>query len=110
MLEVLDKSTAEKVALVKTHLDIGTQMKEYRLSLCINEDALKTQILNPGDLPPCTLHAKMRLTERMINMLILAGMRKAIPAKKFKVFCEEVEDVVNTTTLKRANVKSNTVK
>ena len=110
MLKVLDKPTTEKVSLVKKHLHIAMQVKEYRSSLRINEEALKTQLLNPGDLPPCTLHAKMRLTERMIKMLILAGMRLAMPAKKFKAFCEEVEDVVNTTILKRANVKSNTGK
>ena len=106
MLEVLDKSTSEKVALLKTHLDIGALVKEYRSALRINEQALKSQILNPGDLPPCTLHAKMRLTERMIKMLILAGMRLAMPAKKFKEFCEKVEEVVNTNILRRAHVKS----
>ena len=67
-------------------------------------------LLNPEDLPSCTIHAKMRLAERMIKMMILAGMRLAMPAKKFKDFCEKVKDVVNTNILRRAHVKSPTGK
>ena len=59
MLEVLDKTNTKKVKLLKRHLDIAAIVKEYCSSLCIKEDALKQQILNPGDLPPCALHAKM---------------------------------------------------
>ena len=81
-------------------------MTEYRSALRINEDALKKQILNPGDLLPCPLHAKMRMTERIIKMLILAGMRLAEPTKKFSEFCTKVEEVVNLNILKRANIKS----
>ena len=43
-------------------------------------------------------------------MLILAGMRLAMPAKKFKDFYEKVEDAVNTNILRRDHVKSPTGK
>ena len=39
-------------------------------------------------------------------MLILAGMRLAMPAKKFKEFCAKVEHVVNHKILQRANLNS----
>ena len=46
------------------------------------------------------------MTERIIKMLILAGMRLAEPTKKFSEFCTKVEEVVNLNILKRANIKS----
>ena len=78
-------------------------MKECRSSLRINEDALAKQILNPGGLPPCPLHARMRMTERIIKMLLLAGMRIAMPRRKVKEFCEKINVVVNSQVLMRSN-------
>ena len=103
MLEILDQPHKERVGRLRSHLHIASVVKECRSSLRINEDALAKQILNPGELPPCTLHAKMRMTERIIKMLLLAGMRIAMPTRKMSDFCEKVELVVNSQVLMRSN-------
>jgi len=103
---VLDESNAENVSLLQKHSDVGWMMQEYQSLLRMNANALVKQILNPGDLPSCTPHAKMRMKEKITKIFNLVNMRRVIPPAKFTEFYKKLEDAVNTKVLKQANAGS----
>jgi len=77
------------------------KVRTYRNALKNNEEAIARQLMNPGCLPLCILHAKMRKLEKFIQQVILAGMRKNSTGTKFDEYCARVEDVVNKDILGR---------
>jgi len=82
MREVLLLPTIVKVKRVREYMNAARVIKEARSSLCINKNALGQQLFNPGDLPSCSLHTRMRMAERVTKMLSLAGMRLAVTHNK----------------------------
>ena len=72
----LPKEPSDMQALLFRCLMTQRTVRKYRNALKNNEDALARQVLNPGVLALCILHAKMRMMEKLIQQLILAGMRK----------------------------------
>lgn len=97
----IPQDAAERVSLLRKCLHTAEMVRNYRNALTLNEDALGTQILNPGFLPCCILHAKMRMTEKIIQQLILCGMRDHSSGNRFVGFCKRVEHAVNTNIFGR---------
>jgi len=95
-----------KVKRVREYMNVSCVIKEARSSLRINENALGQQLFNPCDLPLCSLHARMCMVERVIKMLILAGMRLAVIHNKLTEYCQNIEDVVNTDILARSSANA----
>ena len=100
--ENLPTVSADRVPILRKCLYDGIQVKRCRSALILNEDALAVQILNPGILAICILHAKMRMAEKLVQQLILAGLRKNPSGKEFEIFCKKVEITVNNDILGRA--------
>jgi len=99
--------------LARQDMLLGSLMVQKRVrtitnALTNNEDALAKQIFNPGILACCILHAKMRMIEKFIQQLILAGMRKNPTGAAFTNFCERVEVAVNNDILGRTSINAKT--
>ena len=97
----LPPSRDDLVAKLRDCLNTGRTVRRCRNALEINEKALGKQVLNPGSLPCCILHAKMRMCEKIIQQIILAGMRKNATGQHFDNYCKKVEDMVNSEILSR---------
>ena len=48
----------------------------------------------------------MRMVEKMIQQVILAGMRKNPNGRAFKLYCDRIANVVNTQILGRSECNS----
>ena len=60
----LPKEPSDMQALLFRCLMTQRSVRKYRNALKNNEDALARQVLNPGVLALCILHAKMRMMEK----------------------------------------------
>ena len=98
----------EKICLLRDCLYTGLKVRMFCNSLLVNGDALGKQILNPGVLPMCILHAKMRMCEKLIQQLILTGMHKNLSGSSFKAYCKKVESTVNMDILGRITLHAET--
>ena len=96
------------VELFRSRLLLTRTVKKFCLALAINEKALACQIMNPGSLPPCILHGLMRMTEKILQQLMLAGLRKNPSGKMFSDYCKRVSSTVNAKILGRSEVNMNT--
>ena len=74
----------------------------------INEKALAKQLINPGNLPCCILHALMRMCEKLIQQLLLCGLRKNQRGKAFMDYCARVEATINEKVLARSEINMTT--
>ena len=90
------------------YLHTGLKVRMYCNSLLVNEDALSKQILNLGVLPMCILHAKMCMCEKLIQQLILTGMRKNLSGLSFKAYCKRVQSTVNMDILGHTTLHAET--
>ena len=96
------------VELLRSRLLLGRTVKKFRLALAINEKALACQIMNLGSLLPCILHGLMRMTEKILQQLMLAGLRKNPSGKIFSDYCKREASTVNAKILGRSEVIMNT--
>ena len=99
--ENLPNDKEQRILLLRKCLHTGIQVSWCRNDLILNKVAQATQLLNPGIFPTCILHGKMRMVEKLIHQLILAGLRKNATGQNFTQFCFRVEDTVNNDILAR---------
>ena len=76
------------------------QVSRCQNALVLDKDAQANQLLNPGILPMCILHCKMRMVEKFIHQLIMAGLRRNATGKRFTQLCFRVEETVNNDILR----------
>ena len=102
----LPSSRVDKVSLLRKCLTIGAEMVMCRNALLLSEDASRTSWLCPGQCPPCILHANNRMVEKIVQQILLAGMRKNPSGQALSAFATRVEEAVNNEILKRTESRT----
>ena len=93
-------SDGERQSLLRFCLETGYLLRINRNALKINEEAASTRYANPGECIPCDLHSKNRGAEKIVQQLLIAGMRMLGPGE-LDDYVGRVEEAVNTLILNR---------
>ena len=72
----------------------------HRNALKIDKDTVGTCWTNPGICVPCDLHTKNRVVEKLVQQILLAGMRRLQPGK-LDAHINQAENIVNGAILNR---------
>ena len=100
----IPRDKCERIELLRQCLHKSQEIRMGRTAFKQYEMALKTRRLDPGQCPPCVLHAHCRIVEKIVQQLLLAAMRKVTSNDDLDNLVTLVETTVNDNMLKRVTV------
>ena len=92
-----------KVELLRRCLELGEQVTDLRLAVGEYEKVVFGRLFNPEQCPPDVLHCHCRIVEKIVQQLLLCGMRNNL-GQHLPPFVKRVQDVVNCDILGRKTV------
>ena len=85
----------QRRALLRSYLKEGDLIKQYRAAQAMELEAMKNKyICDPEDAIVCILHGEVRMTEKILQQVLLRGMLSN-PALGKYAFVQVVELVMN---------------
>ena len=101
----LPRRTAEgkaaRRALLRSHLVLGFKVRAMRRALTIEENALERRLMGLILLIACILRVNNRMLEKMVQQLILYGLRMNAGGKRRSMYIKRIEGAMNQLVLKK---------
>lgn len=99
---ILAASSQENTQLLRQRLELRVNIRRWKDTLEIDENAQKHRLIHPGQAAPCVLHAHVRGSEKITQQLLVYALKLQRSGAERDAFIQKVVELVNTEVLERS--------